>query len=144
MCDPSAIKDQFLKNQKNFFRLAAKAGFTQKIISLDTDYSTTAINQWARGTTAMGGPAMLAIISIKDIPAELISVLIDGTDRHIDDGEDDHGGLDALGDDADDVAREVRRARSPDSPGGTEIIQQESARILKMAARLRKRPEIAA
>lgn len=144
MCDPSRVTEQLLRNQANFFRLAAKDGFTQKVFSLDTGYSIATVNQWALSKCAMGGPALLAIISIKEIPADLISVLIDGTDRHIDDGEDDHGGLDALGDDADDVAREVRRARSPDSPGGTEIISIESACILRKAARLRKRPEIAA
>jgi hypothetical protein len=71
------------------------------------------------------------------IPDELLSQLLDPADRHLaHNGDEDHD-LDDLGDKADEVAREVRRARRPDSPGGTEIIALEEERIKRMARGLK-------
>lgn len=71
------------------------------------------------------------------IPDQLMSQLLDPADRHlVHNGDEDHD-LDDLGDKADEVAREVRRARRPDSPGGTEIIALEEERIKRLARGLK-------
>jgi hypothetical protein len=71
------------------------------------------------------------------IPDDLLSQLLDPADRHLAHNHDEDHDLDDLGDKADEVAREVRRARRPDSPGGTEIIALEEERIKRMARGLK-------
>ena len=69
------------RHQVVMFRAAAKQGFSQKIIHFDTGMSLSVIDEYARGVTCMGGPAILALAGLKDFPSDLISLLFDGTGR---------------------------------------------------------------
>ena len=125
--------------QKLFFRLAERDhGITQKMVSLATGYCRTVVGQWARGETSMGLPAYRKLLKMKEVPSDLLSILIDGTDRHIVDGEDDSE-LDTIGENADQVAAAVRRARHPASPGGVEITEDEEALIRTKVVQFRGR-----
>lgn len=79
------------------FRLAERDGISRKIICLSTGYSRTAVDEWARGEKAMSGPALVAVASMPEFPAELLSLLFDGTGRHVADDSGETGDLDALG-----------------------------------------------
>ena len=128
-----------LAAQKVMFRLADRDhGITHKMVHLDTRMSLSAIGQYARGESVMSVAAMRKLSKMRDFPSELLSLLLDGTDRHIVDGDDDNE-LDTLGEDADAVAAEVRRARHPDSPGGVDIVDIEEARIRAKAMKLKRR-----
>lgn len=119
-------------------RLAKKHGVTAKMIAMDTGYSRTAVGEWERGETCMSAPALLALAEMREFPSELLSLILEGTGRCIVDGDDDNE-LDTLGEDADAVAAEVRRARHPASGGGPEITDIEEARIRRAAAKLKRR-----
>lgn len=135
-----AIAHRLKAKQRTMFRLAERDhSITHKVVHLETGMSLSAIGEYARGETAMSGPAIIKLASMEDFPAELLSLLFDGTNRHIANGEDDDSCLDTLGDEADELARDVRRARQPSSPGGTEIVDIEEAAIRRKAERLRKR-----
>lgn len=140
MAHDCAITQRLKAKQRTMFRLAERDhGITHKIVHLETGMSLSAIGEYARGETAMSGPAIIKLANMEDFPAELLSLLLDGTNRHIADGEDDASCLDTLGDEADDIAREVRRARDPRSPGGTDITDQERVVILRKAEPLRRK-----
>lgn len=143
MRDLCTITSRFLANQMTFFRLAARAGFSQKVIHLETGYSLSAIGQWARGESAMGGPAILALADVKDMPSDILSTILDGTNRHVVDGEDPEDAIDDLGDAADEVARKVRQARHPHSPGGTDIVPSEHEDIQRSVLVMRHREKAA-
>ena len=71
------------------------------------------------------------------VPDEQLSKLLDPGDRHLAHNGDEDNEFDDLADKADEVAREVRRARHPKSPGGTEIIAKEEAKIRQLTRALR-------
>lgn len=126
-----------LAAQQTMFRLAERDhGITQKLVHLETDMSVSAIGQYARGETAMGGPAILKLARMKQFPSELLSLLFEGTDRHVADDSDLEPDFDALGLEATDLGREVQQARSPSSPGGTNIVPIEKEAIRNRARRV--------
>lgn len=140
MADDCAITHRLLANQRTMFRIAeAGFGFSQKAIHLLTGIGLTTVGQYARGETAMGGAAIMKISGIKDFPAELLCLLFAGTGRIV---LDDHlSAKERL--DYDDIALgalalagEVQRARSENSPGGTEIVDCEKAKIHRHQAEL--------
>lgn len=139
MAHDCAETQSTLKAQKVMFRLATRDHhITHKMIHLDTKMSLSAIGEYSRGETVMSVTAMRKLSKMRDFPDELLSLLLDGTGRHIVDGDDD-AEFDALGESADDVAAEIRRARNPASPGGTDIVDIEEARIRQKAAGLRRK-----
>jgi hypothetical protein len=83
MAVDSAISDRLKHRQRVMFRAAADRGFSQKVIHFDTGLSLSVIDEYARGETAMGGPSILALASLPEFPAELISLLFDGTGRAV-------------------------------------------------------------
>lgn len=77
----SAIADRLLHRQRVMFRAAADRGFSQKVIHFDTGLSLSVIDEYARGQTVMGGSSIMALASLQEFPAELLSLLFDGTGR---------------------------------------------------------------
>lgn len=140
MAHDCAIAQRFLRKQKQMFRLAARdCGITQKMVHLETHMGLTSIGEYARGEKIMGGDKIARLAAWDDFPSELLSILIDGSGKHF--ADDDGGGhcLDLLGNDADEVAADVRRARAPESPGGTEIVHEEELAIRRKAKRLQRK-----
>ena len=119
-----------LAAQQTMFRLAERDhGITQKLIHLETGMSLSAIGQYARGESAMSGPAIRKLARMEQFPTGLLSLLFDGTGRHVADDASDEPDFDAIGLEANGVAGEVAKARSKDSPGGTNIVPIEKDAI---------------
>lgn len=129
-----------LEAQERVFRLAARDhGLSLQRISLESNIPYNTVRSYAGHN---GEQAQMPISALNKlcgvIPDDLLSHLTGPADRHIVHDDDDHD-LDVLGDGADELAAEVRRARSPSSPGGTEITDMEEARIRRKAMQLRRR-----
>lgn len=134
------LERRILDAQSRIFRLAEHDhGLTLKAISIDSGikYETLRSYKGDKGAQAMMPVSALCKL-VGVVPDELLSHLLDPVGRHIVQDDDDSG-LDTLGDDADAVAAEVRRARAPQSPGGVEIVDIEEARIRQKALRLRRK-----
>jgi hypothetical protein len=130
-----------LATQRRIGRLARRDyGLTLEAISVESGvpYSTVRTYFSQQKNFRLSEMPVSAFVKFCGvIPDQLMSQLLDPADRHLaHNGDEDHD-LDDLGDKADEVAREVRRARRPDSPGGTEIIALEEERIKRLARGLK-------
>lgn len=134
------ITREVLKAQERIFRLAARDhDLTLKAIGLDSGINYETLRSYAGNKDAQAVMPITALCRLVGvIPDDLLSQLVGVVGRELV-VDDDDSELDALGDSADEVAAEVRRARSPNSPGGTEIIDIEEARIRQKALRLRRK-----
>lgn len=131
------------RNQQTMFRIAKyEHGWSQEAIHAATHMSKTSIGEYARGETSMSGEAILKLAAVKDFPSALLSLLFEDTNRHVTDDAPEDRELDDLADEADEVARDIRRARRPDSPGGSNIVEiernQVRAKLHRLGARASK------
>lgn len=130
-----------LDAQSRMFRLASRDhGLSLKAIHLDTLIPYETLRSWKgdKGTQAMMPLwALNALAGV--VPDELLSLLTEPGDRQLIADDDADDCLDDLGDAAGELEAEVRRARHPNSPGGTEIVNIEEARIRRAATRMAKR-----
>ncbi len=99
MAADCAITNRLRRRQKTMFRIAANDGFSQKVIHDHTGMSLTSLSEYARGLTTMSGEAILKLAEWRDFPAEVLTILFNGTGRELtDEGAQPEGGeLDALG-----------------------------------------------
>lgn len=125
--------------QKRIFRLSERDhGLSLKAIGLDSGIAYNTVRTYASGESIMPVTAVLRLTGV--IPDELLSHLFEPVGRHIaENGPDGETDLDALGEDADAVATEVRRSRHPNSPGGTNIVPIERQAIMGKVHKLRRR-----
>lgn len=89
MASDFAITKRLRSRQKLMFRLAAKEGFSQKIIHEDTGMSLTSLSEYARGLTSMSGEAIMKLADCEDFPSHLLSILFAGTGRFVADEGDE-------------------------------------------------------
>lgn len=139
MADNSDFTERLLIKQKSLFRIAASRGFTQDLIRCETDLPTTSLSDWANGKTKLSLVAVLKLAAMPDFPAELLTLLFEGTGRHVADDAADEPDFDAIGLEANGVAGEVQKARSKDSPGGTNIVPMERDAICSRVRRFKAR-----
>lgn len=123
-----SITQRLLRRQKTMFRLAERDyGITHKEVHHETGMSLSAIGQYARGETAMGGPAILKLAAWKDFPADLLTLLFDGTNRVVcNEGDGDHT---EYADHCIDFAAEYQRSRHPNSEAGVDIGPNEHRKL---------------
>ncbi len=133
MDDEFGFAEAMLTRQKTMFRLAAAQGFTQEVLFHETPLGRTSLSDYATGKTKLSLSACYHFAKIPHFPASLLSLLFDGTGRHIADDEPAEPDYDALGLAANGLAGEVQRARSPASPGGTNIVPSEKEAIRGLA-----------
>ena len=116
------ITQRLLRAQKTMFRKAAAAPFniSQTEMHYATGISMSSLGQYARGETAMSGPAILKLASWADFPCELLTILFSETPRIIcDEGEEgDHTRYAAH---CIDFASRYTAARDPQSEAGVDI-----------------------
>lgn len=137
MADNSGFTERLLVKQKSMFRQAAKAGFTQDLIHGETDLPTTSLSEWATGKTKMSLGGFLRIAAIEDFPSELLSLLMEGTGRHVADDGIDEGDHDTLAGNCVDFIGKHARARHPESPAGIEIAPCEDTELRASRRQLR-------
>lgn len=130
------ITQSLLQRQRTMFRVAAMHGWSHKLVHIETGISLSAIGQYARGETAMSGQAILKLASVKDFPSALLSILFDGTGRHVAD-DTDTGDHDSMAANCIDFVAEHAKARHPESPGGVEIVDCEHKGLVQKARRVR-------
>ena len=138
MAHGDRITAMTLAAQKRVFRLAARDhGLTLKAISLDSGIPYNTLRCYAGNNgeqSVMSLPSFVKLCGI--IPDELLSQLLAPADRHLEqDEEDEDAAFDDLAEHAGEVERLVRKARHPNSPGGTEIIAVEEEHIRRAAQR---------
>ncbi len=139
MATNDRIRSETIRCQQRIGRLAQRDyGLTLKMLSLDSGIPYPTIrNYFGQGDQELSELPVSALVKlIGVIPDELLSQLFDPADRHLAKNADDDACYDTLGDKADNVARLVRQARSPTSPGGTEIIAVEESGIKRAAQTL--------
>jgi hypothetical protein len=128
-----------LRAQERVFRLAARDyGLTLKAISLDSNIPYETLRSYAghkNDQAVLPVSAVNKLIGV--IPDDLLSHLFEPGNRQLVVSDDDNE-LDALGEHADAVAAEVRRARHPMSDGGTDITDAEASKIRTIATKLRR------
>lgn len=136
------ILQQTLKAQKRIGRLAKNEyGLTLESIAFESGIPYSTIRSYfnqAKNVRLAELPLSNFIKLIGVIPDELLSQLLNPADRHLAHNEDEDADLDDLAEVAAEVEREVRRARRPDSPGGTEIIAIEEELIKRKMRNLRR------
>lgn len=126
------ITQRLLRSQKTMFRLAEHDhGITQSEIHQSTGMSLSAVGQYARGETAMSGPAIMKLAAWSDFPSALLSKLFTGTERVVSDlgSDDDHA---AHADGCIQFASKYTQARHPESEAGTDIGPTEHIELMAM------------
>ena len=117
-----AITQRLMRAQRTMFRLAATAphNITQTEVHHATGMSMSAIGQYARGETAMSGPAIMKLASWRDFPSDLLTILFSETERVVCDqgGDGDHTDYAAH---CIDFTAEYAKARHPKSEAGEKI-----------------------
>lgn len=134
-CD--RILNETLKTQRRIGRLAERDyGLSLKRISIDSNMPYSTIRSYfGQGDVKLSELPLSAFIKLCGvIPDQLLSQLLSPADRHLErDEEDEDTEYDDLADQGDNVARLVRQARHPQSPGGTEIVAVEEEAIRQAA-----------
>jgi hypothetical protein len=118
--------------QQEMFRLAEhEHGLSLAVLSRTRGIPLSTLKGWRDGAQM---PAW-AIGELR-LPDDLTSLILTPWDKFIGSNEDGEGDLDALGLEALGLAGEVAAARSPASPGGTNIVPMERAKIADRARRM--------
>lgn len=123
------ITQRLLRSQRTMFRLAERDhGITQSEVHHATKMSLSAIGQYARGETAMSGPAIMKLAAWQDFPSALLSILFSSTERAVCDvdGDGDHA---AHADNCIQFASRYTQARHPESEAGTSIGPSENREL---------------
>lgn len=137
-----SINTLTLAAQERMFRLAKfNHGLSLKVISLETGIKYETLRSYAGNKDQHSIMPVSAVNALAIcIPDYLLSLLFEVSDRQLIEVEqDDEPDFDAIGDQAGDLEAEVRRARHPQSPGGTNIVPIEQnairAKRLRLAGR---------
>ncbi len=137
MADSSVFSDRLLRQQKAMFRQAALAGFSQERIRAETDLPTTSLSDWALGKAKLSLLGYIRIAAVEDFPPGLLSLIFDGTGRHIADDSTDDGDHAAVADNCVDFTGKYTRARHPLSEAGTDIGPTEDKELRQCGRQLR-------
>jgi len=135
MADICRTAQNSVANQGEMFRLAERDhGLSLKLLSAKTDIPYNTLRSWRDGTV-MPAWGLFKLGKDGGVPDCLLSFIAEPFNRHVGTDADGEGDLDAAAEDAGAVASAVRRARSPNSLGGIQIVPQERAEILPLVRR---------
>ena len=129
--------------QRDLFRRAERElGLSITVIAKRRDALCAATMRGWRDGSVMPAWALgeLAGAGVTD---DILSLVLDPYSRHVGTNGDDSG-LDDLADDVREFLHEHGKARSPNSPGGVQIVPQERAVLVPLAGRVKARARRAA
>jgi hypothetical protein len=116
-----------IREQQRMFRLAERDhGLTPKALHIETGIPLTTLKHW-RTDTIIPLHSLRKLVRV--IPDELTSLLFTGTGKHIGTDPEEDGDMDGMAESASDLLHAHVRARSPNSPGGINIVPSEAAEI---------------
>ena len=119
------------------FRQAALGGFSQDRIHSETHLPTTSLSDWATGKAKLSLLGLLRIAAIENFPTELLSLIFDGTGRHIEDDTADEGDHDRVAGGCIDFLAHKTAAHHPESEAGVAIGPSEDRRLREVSRGLR-------
>lgn len=132
MADLCQLARNSVTNQFEMFRLAERDhGLSVNLLARKLKLHRNTVQGWKNGA-AMPAWALFKLGKDGGIPDELLSLIGEPFERHVGTDETGEDDFDTAADDADELAAEVRRARSPKSPGGIAIVPQEKAKIIPL------------
>ena len=136
MADLSLPARDSVAAQQDMFRLAQKeCGLSLRAISQRSPIAYNTLRGWAQGA-AMPAWA-LGELADAGVPDHLLSLITAPWKRSVMTDEETDADFDDAADAAGEFAAAVRRARSPSSPGGTNIVHGEKAEIIPIGRRAR-------
>jgi transcriptional regulator with XRE-family HTH domain len=125
-CEISATVERML-------RLAAKRGFSLKVLALETGIPESTLGMYLKGT-AMPLATFARIVAVKGFPNELASLPFDGASKALVDAEPDETDLDDAAVAAAKLVLRYVEARHKESPGGIRIVHSEEPDLRLHAA----------
>jgi hypothetical protein len=135
MCNMNALARNSVGAQERMFRLAERDhGLSIKALCLETGIPKTTLEGWKNGTTM---PAWaLGALGKAGVPDHLLSLTLNPFARHVGTDTNGDGALDELAREAAGFANDYLEATAPDSPGGSNVIPMEAAKLGERAARM--------
>jgi hypothetical protein len=118
--------------QVRMLELAEQAGFSAKVIELETGIPASTIRSWKAGTS-MSLDAFAALAAIKAFPDDLLSLPFEAAGKAICDDAPADSDIDDLAQAAVDLLARYVAARHPDSPGGIKIAHNEKDALRQSA-----------
>jgi len=117
------------------FRLAERDhGLSIRALHLETRIPKTTLQGWKDGTTM---PAWaLGALGRAGVPDHLLSLVLHPFARHIGTDDSGDGALDELVRETAGFTSDYLEATAPDSPGGTNVIPMEHAKLAERALRI--------
>jgi len=130
----SNFAQDIISRQERMLRLAERDyGLTPAVIKAETDIPKETLATW-RKETAMPAWALVALSRI--IPDELTSLLFEPIGKHVGTDQNSDGDLDELAEEAAEFVTEYTKARSPRSPGGSNIVPMEREHLKDRSRRI--------
>ena len=117
------------------FRLAERdCGLSIKVLVLETGIPKTTLEGWKSGTTM---PAWaLGALGKAGVPDHLLSLCLAPFAKHVGTDTNGDGALDELVRETAGFTSDYLEATAPDSPGGSNVVPMEAAKLAERALRL--------
>ncbi len=137
MPNRDGTKHDVLGAQEAMLRLAERDhGITAKRLALETGIPLSTVQSWRRATA----PACMSVADFiavsRVIPDELTSLCFEPVGKRVMPIGEQHSDIDAFALLAMEYASAYGNARHPDSPGGTDIVHSEAARLHDIRRRM--------
>lgn len=130
----SNFAQDIISRQERMLRLAARDyDLTPTVIEAETGIPKETLATW-RKDTAMPAWALVALSRI--VPDELTSLLFEPIGKHIGTDQTVDADLDDLAEEAAEFVTEYTKARSPRSPGGSNIVPIEKENLKDRSRRI--------
>lgn len=134
MSDANRTKQDVISQQERMLRLAERDyGLTLAVLRAETGIPKETLASWKRDVAM---PAWALVALSRAIPDELVSLMFEPAEKVVSSIETGDEVLDELAEEAAEYVAEYTRARSPNSPGGAQIIPRERAKLSETARRV--------
>lgn len=135
MCNMNELARNSVQAQERMFRLAERDyGLSVKTLVLETGIPKTTLEGWRGGVTM---PAWaLGALGKAGVPDHLLSLILHPFARHVGTDDNGDGALDELARETAGFTADYLQATAPASPGGSNIVPMERAKLAEAALRV--------